>query len=62
MQLTFTIANATNCDVFSVFEQEMDIVIDVVNYLTERADSEAQQSAPPKKPADHKRDDFWDYV
>lgn len=42
----------------------MSVVIDVINYLTERAEiSDADEPAPPQTDTrEKKRDTFWDYV
>lgn len=66
IELTFSVANATNCDVFRVFEQDMSVVIDVINYLVERAEGE-QEPMPEQRTAHdgaktRVRDTFWDYV
>ena len=63
-ELTFTVANATNADVFRVFEQDMSVVIDVINYLTMRAeDNDADDPAPQQMNTETKKKDiFWDYV
>lgn len=46
---------------FRVFEQDAEIVIDVINYLIERAEDAEQSPIPPKKQKT-KRDVLWDYV
>lgn len=65
LELTFTVANATNADVFSVFEQDMSIVIDIINYLIERAENGTEPAPDPQQSTQKKtgnRDVFWDYV
>ena len=65
LELTFTVANATNADVFSVFEQDMSIVIDIINYLIERAERGTAPDPKPQQSTQKKtsnRDVFWDYV
>lgn len=63
--MTFAVANATGSDVFSVFEQDIDIVIDVINYLIARGKKNTKK--PHKIPSNgygngkFKEDDFWKY-
>ena len=46
---------------FRVFDQDAEIVIDVINYLIERAEDAEQSAIPPKK-KESKSDVLWDYV
>ena len=57
-------ANATNCDVFRVFDQDTDDVIKVINYLIERAENHKKPDVPPQavQKSGKAMDDFWDYV
>lgn len=63
--MTFAVANATGSDVFSVFEQDIDIVIDVINYLIARGKKNTKK--PHKIPSKSysngkfKEDEFWKY-
>lgn len=63
--MTFAVANATGSDVFSVFEQDIDLVIDVINYLIARGKKNTKK--PHKSPSKSygngkfKEDDFWKY-
>lgn len=64
----------TGADIFRILDQDVNDVIDVINYLIERAEDQPEPRAPMKaseKPesADtfrvggtRKHDEFWDYV
>jgi hypothetical protein len=57
MELTFTVASATNTNIFTIFAQDTQDVIDCINYLIKRGKNGAAESKKVKK-----KDDFWKYI
>lgn len=64
MELTFTVAEATHESVFSIYERETMLVIEVINHLIERAENQNTQpyKGIAQSPQEVKQKDFWDFV
>jgi hypothetical protein len=58
MELTFTVASATNTNIFTVFAQDIQDVVDTVNFLIRRGKKGGAESKQVKK----QKDDFWKYI
>lgn len=58
MELTFTASSATNTDIFTLFAQDIEDVIEVINFLIDRGKKGGTDSKKVKK----QKDDFWKYI
>ena len=74
MSLAFVVSEKTGADIFTIFNQSANDVIDVINYLIERAEDQTEQATHIKASEKQesgdtfriggarKHDEFWDYV
>lgn len=61
MDITDQIARAYGATPFDVLTQEADHVIMLINYLTEKADSEPVKAERTVRHKSNKNDGFWDF-
>lgn len=58
MELTFTTASALNTDIFTLFAQDIEDVIEAIDFLIKRGKKSGTESKKVKK----QKDDFWKYI
>ena len=60
MDISATVAQYCGVSIFSILEERADNVIDVINYLIEKADN-TDTNSTEQTVVSHKNDGFWDF-